>query len=280
MKKLIGLSLIFAIVFSGCKKDEETIVSSSGYTAKVDGINWKASHITASIYNGTIVVVGEASDGSAITFSLNGDSLGLYPLNENTNSSGSYTFQGSKSFTSGGSSVAGGQVLIESISASDRTITGSIELKAVRASDDSTINITSGRFVDISYDNTPIGIEDNILKTQINGSNWSPQNVSGFVAFKTIFLKAIDADGIRVLTFELPELIGPGNYELNFFSNYKAIYTSIAGKKHYAVSGNIEVLSHNLAKREIVANFDIVTEAHEGDGIVKFTEGEFKIIYE
>jgi len=281
MKKLIIVPLIFFIIFFGCKKDEETIVSSSAYTAKVDGIKWNATNIKASVFNGTIVVIGEASDGSSITFSLNGDSIGLYPLNENTNSSGSYKVLGeSKAFTTGGNSTAGGQILIESISKTDGKMTGSVEMKVVRASDDSTINITAGRFVKIPFDNIPIGIEDNILKTKVNGSNWSPQDVSGFVAFKTIFLKAIDADGIRTLTFELPEIIGPGNYNLNFFTNYKATYTNIAGKKHYAVSGNIEIISHNLVKGEIEANFDVITEAHEGGGSVKFTEGEFKITYE
>ena len=280
MKNLIGLTLIFTIVFFGCKKDEEVVVSSSGYTAKVDGINWRATHIKASIFNGTIVIEGESSDGSIITFSLNGDSVGLYPLNENTNSSAAYSIPGGKNYTSGGSSVAGGQVLIEAISKTNKEITGSIEFKAVKASDGSMIDVTSGRFVDITYDNIPVGLEDNILKTKVGGSNWSPQDVSGYVAFKTLFIKAIDADGVRILTFEIPELIGPGDYELNFFTKYKAVYTNIAGKNHFAESGNLEIISHNLVNREIEAKFEIITEAHEGGGTVKFTEGEFKIIYE
>lgn len=280
MKNLIGLTLVLTLIFIGCKKDEEELISSSGYTAKIDEINWKASHIKASIFNGTIVVTGESSDGSEITFSLNGDSVGLYPLNENTNSSAVYSIPGGKSYTSGGSEIAGGQILIEAISKTNKKITGSIEFKAVKGSDGSSVDITAGRFVDITYDNIPIGVEDNILKTQVDSSNWSPQDVSGYVAFKTLYLKAVDADGVRILTFEIPELIGPGDYELNFFTKYKVVYTNIAGKNHYAESGNLEIIFHNLVKREIEAKFHVVTEAHEGGGTIKFTEGEFKIIYE
>lgn len=282
MKKLIFLALIASSFFYSCKKEDSSPVSKSGYTAKVDGNFWRAAKINASIFNGTIVVIAQASNGMSITFSLNGDSTGLYPLNENTNSSASFSLKdiNSKNFTSGGSPDAGGQILIESISKTDNKLTGSIEFKAVRPADDSTITISEGRFVDISYDNIPIGIEDNTLKAKVAGSNWSPQNVSGFVAFKTIYLQAIDADNVRVLTFELPELIGPGTYTLNYFTNYKAVYTNVAGKNHYAVNGNLTVLSHNLVSRRIEATFDMLTEAYESGGTIRFTEGEIDIVYE
>jgi hypothetical protein len=134
--------------------------------------------------------------------------------------------------------------------------------------------------VDISYENIPIGIEKNTLKAKVAGSNWSPQNVSGFVAFKTIHLQAIDADNVRVLTFEFPEMIGPGTYNLNYFTNYKAVYTNVAGKNHYAVNGNLTIVSHNLVSRRIEATFDMLTEAYDGGGTIKFTEGEIDIVYE
>lgn len=280
MKKLLPL-LFIPLFFYSCSKEEETPASTTGYTANVDGNPWKANSIEASIANGTIVVIGKAADGTSLTFSLSGDSLGVYGLNENTNSSATFLLSsGSTPFTSGGSSTAGGQVLIESIDKTNKRMTGSIELTAVRASDDSTIVITSGRFVNIPYSNIAVGINDNTLKAKINGNNWSPQNVSGFVAFKTIYLQATDADGIRKLTFEIPEMIGPGKYELNYFTNYKAVYTSINEKNHYATNGTLEIVFHNLVKREIEATFNMVAEAHEGGGKVTITEGEFLIIYE
>ena len=280
MKRIVVIMSLIGLVLYACKKDEEEVVSKKGYTAKVDGEDWKAKTTTASIYNGTIVVIGEASDGTQIIFSLSGDSVGNYGIDENTSSSASFRLEDGKNFTSGGNSMAGGQILIEKISQTDKRITGNIEFTAVRASNDSTIVISNGRFVDIRYDQIPLGISDNSLKTKINASNWSPQVVSGFVAFSTLYLRAEDADGVRLLTFEIPELIGPGKYELNYFTDYKAVYTSISGKKYYAENGTLEVVSHNLVNREIEATFSMTAKDHEGGGSLKFTAGEFRIIYE
>lgn len=282
MKSRILIFLITGLLLYSCKKEEDSVTSTSGYTAKIDGKAWKASSIQASVYNGTIVVIARSSDGTIITFSLNGDSVAVYPVNESSNSSASFDLSSSStnSFTSGGNSSAGGTVLIEDISMVKHKMTGSISFTAVRNSDDSTIEITEGRFVNITFDELPISVNENSLKAKVGGSSWAPQNVSGYVAFKTLYLQAVDADGIRKINFEIPELIGPGNYALNYFTNYKSLYINIAGKKHYAVNGSLEVVSHNLVSRQIEAKFEMETEAHEGGGIIDLTEGELNIIYE
>lgn len=281
MKNLVFISLIFSLILASCSKEEDDAVSSNGYTAKIDNKFWRSKTTQASIFNGTIVVVGQASDGSRITFSLSGDTVGTYVVDDESSSSVSYIVgPGGKNFTSGGNSAAGGEVVIESISLTDKRMSGSIICDVVRASGDSTITITQGKFTNIKYQNLPLGLSSNELSVKLNGTAWSPQNVSGFVAFKTIFLNAIDADGTRQLSFELPEMIGPGKYELNYFTNYKAIYNSISGKKYYATNGTLEIVSHNLVKKELEATFNITAEAHEGGGIFKFTEGSFLIVYE
>ncbi|MEQ8521808.1 MAG: hypothetical protein RIC15_06600, partial [Vicingaceae bacterium] len=82
------------------------------------------------------------------------------------------------------------------------------------------------------------------------------------------------------LAFELPYDIGPGSYTLNYFTDYKALYISPSGAKHYAVRGNLNVSSHNLVSQEINAGFDIYLEEHEGKGVVRITVGDFEINYE
>lgn len=279
--RIFILSLAVLFLHSCSKEEENTDPSSSYYIANVDGVAWKSAKTRASIANGNIVVMGEAADGTILTFSLTGDSVDVYALNENSNSSGTFFLaKGSVPFTTGASSLAGGQVLIESINKTERLLTGSIELTVVRSSDDSTIQISGGRFVNIPYDNIPLGIGDNELKCKVNGSNWTPQGVSGFVAFNTIYLQALDADGIRQLTFEIPEMIAPGNYELNYFTNYKAVYTNNNQKQYYATSGKLEIEFHNLVKRELEAKFEIITKNYEGGGKLTFTEGTFRITYE
>ena len=133
----------------------------------------------------------------------------------------------------------------------------------------------------MNYSESPIVTEtNNKLTTKLNGSNWVPSEITSFIAFETIFINALGADGVNKLSFELPEKIPPGTYELNYFTKYKAIYTASNNTKYYAVRGNIEIISHNLVKSELEANFDVLMDAHEDMGESNFTEGNFLVVYE
>ena len=281
MKRLITYALLsIPFLFAACSKEEEAAAPQSGFTALVDGVKWKASVSKASVYNGAIFISGISSDGKEISINIYGDSAGLYALNENTVNSASVSTGGAELFTSGGSPTAGGTVLIESISFSKHLITGSFEYKAVRPSDDSTIQVTAGRFVDLKFSEQPVTNEDNSLRVKINDNLWAPQEVTGFTAFTTLFLQARDGSGSRILRFELPGEIAPGNYVLNYFTNYKAVFTDVAGNTYYAVDGLLEIESHNLAEKKITGSFDMNAEAHEDGGTADFTEGTFTINYD
>ena len=282
MKKLLTLVLTLALLsIQSCKKDEEMPAAvKDKFTARIDALSWSANSYQASIYNGSIVVIGESSDGTTITISIDGDTAGLYGMSSSTGSTAILSLPSGKGFSTAASPDAGGQILIESINAGTREMTGTFNFTAVRASDDSTISVTEGRFVNLKYSNLPIGVENNRLSVDVNGSNWSPVNVSGFVAFKTLFINAIDADGTRTLSFELPFDIAPGTYTLNYFTPYKALYISPDGRTHYAVKGDLEVTSHNLVNQEIKANFNTYLKEYEGTGEVHLTDGYFEINYE
>lgn len=279
--RILIVIISVCLIFTSCKKEDEEIVTPiSQFNAKVGGSNWTASEIQASLYNGTIVVIGEAVDGTVITLSLNGDSTGLYPLSSVTASTGTYFLGSGKGFSTAGGPDGKGEVLIETINTAESEITGSFRFDAIRSVDDSMVNITDGRFVNIAYSNLPLGVENNNLSTDINGDAWSPIDVTGFVAFKTLFISAFDADGTRSLSFEIPYDIGPGKYNLNYFTKYKANYITSDERTHYAVTGELEITSHNLVNQEIEALFSIYMEEHEGTGIARFSNGKFKITYE
>ncbi len=280
MRSAFLLATTCLFLFSCSKTEDEIVKSTREFSAKIDGKSWSSSQTQASIYNGSITIVGEAIDGSIITISLNGDSVGVYGMDQSSPSTCIYSSGSGKGFTTAGGASGDGQVLIEEINNTENKMSGSFHFTGVRSSDDSVVNVTEGRFVNIPFGNLPIGLEDNNLTVDINGSSWRPFDVSGFTAFKTLFITAIDADGTRTLNFELPYDIGPGKYELNYFTEYKALYISSDGRKHYAVRGTIEIASHNLVNQEIEADFNIYMEEHDGTDIVDLTKGNFKVKYE
>jgi hypothetical protein len=278
----ILITFLAVSLHPGCSKEEDAVTTSSGFTAVVDGVKWHASKVEASVFNGTIFVSGRSSDGRTISISLFGDSTGLYPVNSGTSNSAAFG-AGSSSpelFTSAGDSTAGGQILIESIVTKNRKITGSVEFKAVRSSDDSSVSITSGRFINITYSTESVGTTTSTMQVKVDGNQWVAQDVSGFTAFNTLYLSAADLDGQRELNFELPVDIGPGKYVLNYFTNYRSLYTDLAGVKFYAVQGILEVESHDLFSREIRATFNQSMEAHEEGGAAVLSEGAFNISYD
>jgi len=280
MKKIIFPIVLLTLIFS-CNKDEEE-ENSNGHimTAQVDNNKWTAVTYQASIYDGATTVIGTASDGSTITININTDSVGLYSMNETSAHTGTFTPRSGKGFSTKGGSTALGEVLFEVRNTSAKEITGSFQFIGVRSADDSSINISNGRFVKLIYSETPISSEINSLTTKLNGANWTASQVRGFLAFEKLFINATGADGVQVLSFEIPEETAPGKYELNYFTKYKAQYTASDNGKHYAVSGTLEIVSNNLVKKELIGKFDIYMEEHEGFAISRFTEGNFEVIYE
>ena len=280
MKKIILPIILLVFIFSCSKDEEEQTAVSYSMTAQIDNVNWTAASYQASVYNGSTTIIGTALDGSSITININSDSTGLYAMDLTSAHAGTFSPKSSKGFTTKGGVSAGGEVLYEVRNISKKEITGSFQFIGVRSVDDSSINISNGRFSRLIYSETPISSEINSLTTKLNGANWTATQVNGFLAFETIFINALGPDGVEVLTFEIPELTGPGKYELNYFTNYKAQYTAPDNAKHYAVSGNLEIVSNNLVKKELIAKFDIYMEEHEGTAVSRFTEGEFEVIYE
>lgn len=280
MKKLLIITLVLSAFLSACKKEEDSPVSTSGFTARIDGEFWRSASTQISIAQGGIVITGESSDGSKMTINLDGDTAGTYILDENSGSGASYVLRtGGQAFNTGANASAGGTLIVENISSKDKKITASFQFDVVRPADQSSIGITEGKIKSVSYTTTAAGTVNNSLSVKIGNTNWTPQNINAFLAFKTINLTATDADGTRSLVLEFPDLTAPGSYELNYFTNYKAVFTNSAGKKHYAISGTLEVISHNLIKREIEATFNVILEAHEGGGKVSLTEGSFLVVY-
>ena len=107
---------MICLIFSSCKKENDsTPIPTSQFTARVAGNNWVASNVRASIYNGTIVVIGESSDGTVITLSLNGDTAGTYPLGPSTASIGTYSLGSGKGFSTAGGPNGKGEIIIVSI---------------------------------------------------------------------------------------------------------------------------------------------------------------------
>ena len=86
--KLIYLcTLVFAIAFTACKKDEPPVKPqpANSMTAKVDGVDWVAAWPVATNDMGDFSLAGVSMDGKAI---------GMYAIQANISAPGTYPVKG------------------------------------------------------------------------------------------------------------------------------------------------------------------------------------------
>ncbi len=155
------LVLTAATLFS-CRK-EYSVENGNGlpadFTAQVNGVTWDATVNTqyAAIENGTLTIVGTNANGQQLTISLNDTIVGTYTLNQQTTSVATFSNIDSASsynYTTNGSSdtaQAGGSVIVMSIDAATKTVSGVFSFKAYRPLDNTQEVFTSGVFYNIPY---------------------------------------------------------------------------------------------------------------------------------
>lgn len=277
----ILIPLFILLMVTSCSKEEDPEPEpSASMTAKVDGTNWNASSIEASVVNGFVTLIGKSGDQRVISLSLAGDSAGTYNLDNTTASSGNFASSGTASFfSSGASNQSGGEAKISSINFGDNTMSGSFYFMAGRVTDDSLIDITSGSFSNIPFSDTPIGGSLNTFRVNIDGSPWVSNNVQGFIAFQALNVSATGADGQQSVSFTMPEDIAPGEYELAYFTPIYASYVTSDGKQMFSTSGKLKITEHHLATNKLSAEFSMTAEEFTGNGSAQFSNGLFDVTY-
>lgn len=267
--------------------------NTGSFTAKIDGAAFVANKFAGAVRTrGLINVSGLANDGKIITMTLTDSGVHTYQLTQTTINAGAYNETANGiSFTSNGSAntaEAGGTVTITSIDTVKKTMTGTFNFKAFRASDNTTRNITTGIFTGITYTTDALPPTTNTTDTfrvKRDGVAWTNYSVIGVaVPFlnQIAVTSSTDASATVNVGLTFPNTVTPGSYAFDFIT-YAAVYNPSADPmmSMTAFGGNLTILEHNTTTKRVRGTFNFnASPLTNPSTVVAFTEGYFSVKYQ
>lgn len=297
--KVSILSFLTIIILQSCQKeisyDDNSL--SGNFKAKIDGTQWIANKGTgASRMQGIINITGYSTDKKYITITLLDSGVHRYTLSDATPNAAAFidsTQANPFAFTTNQGTYptqCGGEVNITSIDTTNKKISGTFSFKVFRMIDDAGRNITEGSFTNLSYTTSlPPANATDTFNVKISGTQWTPTSI---VAVKTpaippfpatIAINATEAATSKVVSLVFPANITPGTYSFDLLSGtYLGQYSPNNNpiNTQTAVSGTLEILSHNTTNRRIRGNFNFRAEDLLNPLVFTLlTEGYFSVSY-
>jgi len=158
---LTGLAIFLLL---GCNKGEERIAPvdpQEDFAARIAGVKWVAKNYEAMMDSGKITLSGMSDDGRVLAMEISGDTVGTYPVNENSSSLAFYGEPGKDSiytfYTSEVPEVGDfvGAISLTKVNRQNQTISGNFKLMLVKIENDTVRNyqvIDNGVFNSIGYE--------------------------------------------------------------------------------------------------------------------------------
>jgi hypothetical protein len=170
-------------------------------------------------------------------------------------------------------------------------MSGTFTFKVFRAMDGQGRNFTEGSFTNLSYTTTlPPANATDTFRVKIAGTSWTPPTI---LAVKspaipplpsTITITGSDPTASKFVSLIFPADITPGNYTLSFLGGtYIGQYSPDSNplNSQAAVSGTLQIISHNTTTRRIRGNFNFLAEELlNPQAFTLLTEGYFAITYQ
>ncbi len=124
-------------MFAQCDDDKDDDAKPQGFTATVDGKDWKVKNTVTTIENEKVMIVAVGEDGSTITINLDSDLALTYTLDSKSlGSSASWVLSDKSTILSTANQAsAGGEVSIDEINEGKKTITGTFKFEVAESED-------------------------------------------------------------------------------------------------------------------------------------------------
>ncbi|KGO91903.1 DUF6252 family protein [Flavobacterium subsaxonicum] len=180
------------------------------------------------------------------------------------------------------------EIKIVEINTVNHTVTGTFKFTGARFTnpEDSesvaidTIEFTNGSFTSIPYTADVVGPTNNSFFAKLDGADFIPTNITGYVAMDRISLVGrrgpVENIGITV-----PSNITNGTYEISMFGNYVGIYildSSTTGT-FGANSGTLTITEHDTANNRIKGTFSFTATMFTSNDTHQITAGTFDVGY-
>lgn len=155
---LLFLSFIGIIVLltTGCKKDDDGNPIIASMSAKVDGNQWQTAPLqrAAVFSDDKLTITGKSLTGEIIILYLSGTTTGKYILGPMEENKSYASYKPEATIDVNAYISVTGEVEITEINESNKVVSGTFSFNALKPTDLSTVNITEGKFEDVSYTGT------------------------------------------------------------------------------------------------------------------------------
>lgn len=300
---LLLTGILSAIIFQSCQKEidhgqNNTNNLTGDFRAKIEGTQWVANKgYGASRMQGLINISGYSTDKKYVTITLSDSGVHRYTLSDATLNAAAYidsTLPNTQAFTTNQGTYpiqSGGEVNITMIDTANKKMSGTFSFKVYRMADGLQRNITEGSFTNITYTTTlPPANATDTFRVKISGTQWNPPTIFAVKSPAipplpaTIAVSGTDATASKVVGLIFPADITPGTYTLNFFGGtYIGQYNPNNNPQNSqaAVSGTLEIISHNTSTKRIRGNFNFRSEELLNPlAFTLLTEGYFSVTYQ
>lgn len=290
---MIAASLLGAAsMFNACSEEEEKAKSApdGALIATVAGKSWSSKIAGAVVIDGDMTISAESADGSHIVLVLNGAEVGTYVVsgivdNESPENFVSYTPPGADVMTNPTYVSSNmfektnvGEVRITEVDLVNKTVSGTFICKVKRTvPQDAEIEIKSGSFTKVVYQEEPGSLPGNEFSAKIAGSTFAPSTMGGVKSFGYI---VVSASGTASVGIGIDASTGTGTFDLGpMGSDYYATVVK-NGTSYESVSGTLKITLHDKVNGRIEGTFSFTAEIFlTGGSPISVTEGSFAVSY-
>jgi Family of unknown function (DUF6252) len=178
-------------------------------------------------------------------------------------------------------------VTITEIDTVNETVTGTFKFTGGRFADTGdpevqiieSITFTNGEFTNISYGETEVVPNDNVLTAKLDGADYTATAVNVIPVGGNITISA-QRGSVEAIALIFPDDIIEGNYDLGMFT-YVGQYNQdqSSGGAFLASGGTLTITAHDTANNHITGTFHFTAGSFTGSGTHEITDGTFDVTY-
>lgn len=279
MKKAI-LILLLSIVLQplATQASSKTDDPKSEFTAKVNGIEWKAGIVGCNVEISSVEFFGMGMDNTGLKIFLDAPAAeGTFEISKKSKHKISYGST-EENYTIGANDA--GKVIVTKYDASRKLFSGTFEFTLTHEKTGKKVKITDGVFTNLQFHDKPK--TDWEFKAKLNGAKWKWTAASGGVWRDTASVSVV-GPGKLFLYLQFPGNTPPGEYNIAADGDIYAYYKSFQDKDDVglkAKNGKLIILENDEKKRKISGRFEIEMINETGETKARFTDGSFTMFYQ
>ena len=295
MKNLASVLMLLAFALSlACCKKTETSPASGSVTFKVDSTTSFTSSLAGGTWepNNSLLNITAKGGKSLFTMTLampNGLKAGTYAFSSTTSQNGTLFKPDTavtQNFLSNVDTKSFGTLVISNVT-TDSLITGTFTFTLKDPVGGTLKKITVGVINNVkAINNKSITTSGSTFSAKIDGTLWTPTQVTGLVSSNNLIITA--SDGTKSIGFTLPSNIAVGSYTFDFFTGtYIALYNptnSTTNPMSFIAStatSKLTITEKNTSTKQIKGTFNFKGEDITSSTTRTYliTEGTFSVKY-